>query len=54
MTMHGGGAVTFVFTNRIFIFIENMSDSVIRQAGNDQDAGLHFFQTEFQAFLMTS
>ena len=43
MTMHGGSAVTFLFTNRIFIFIENMYDSVIRQAENDLDAGLHVF-----------
>ena len=31
------------FTNRIFIFIKNMYDSVIRQAENDLDAGLHVF-----------
>ena len=37
------GLKGFVFTNRIFIFIETMYNSVIRQAENDLDAGLPFF-----------
>ena len=31
------------FTNRNFIFIKNMYGSVIYQAANNIDAGLHFF-----------
>ena len=34
-------------TNRIFIFIKNIYDSVICQAENDLDAGLHIFMTFF-------
>ena len=33
----------FYFTNRIFIFIKIMYNSVIRQAENDFDVGLHYF-----------
>ena len=46
VSLHGGSAVTF-FTNRNFIFIENMYASVIRQAENDFDAGLHFYWASF-------
>ena len=42
VTMHGGSAVTFL-TNRNFIFVENIYDSVIRQVENDLGAVLHFF-----------
>ena len=31
------------FTNRIFIFIETLYDSVTRQAENDPDADPHIF-----------
>ena len=40
--MHAGSAVTFL-TSRIFIFIDNMYDSGIREAENDLDEGLHMF-----------
>ena len=40
---HGGSAVTFCFTNPIFIFIANTYNWVIRQAENDLDAGQYVF-----------
>ena len=42
VTMHGGSAVTFL-TNRNFIFVENIYDSVIRQVENVQFCIFFFF-----------
>ena len=42
----------FYFTNRIFIFIKIMYNSVIRQAENDFDVGLHYFFFCFVLFFV--
>ena len=60
VTLHAGSAVTrffffffffFFWTNRNFIFIENMYGSVIRQAKIDIDSGLHFLGIRILNFL---